>query len=93
MIKGLYEAHLPVTDLERSIHFYKKLGLELWFQEKDQVAFFWIVPNKSFLGLWKVEKISEEREPSSFPGNGRHIAFEVDFEDITKARFGISGTG
>lgn len=29
MIKGLYEAHLPVSDLQQSIIFYEKLGLEL----------------------------------------------------------------
>ncbi|MCM2605715.1 VOC family protein [Rossellomorea marisflavi] len=29
MIKGLYEAHLPVSDLERAIEFYEGLGLKL----------------------------------------------------------------
>jgi len=28
MIAGLYEAHLPVKELERSIVFYEELGLE-----------------------------------------------------------------
>lgn len=29
MIRGLYEAHLPVRDLNRSIEFYEGLGLQL----------------------------------------------------------------
>ena len=28
MIKGLFEAHLPVSDLDRSIKYYESLGLE-----------------------------------------------------------------
>ena len=39
MIKGLYEAHLPVSNLEKSITFYKKLGLELAYV-KEKLAFF-----------------------------------------------------
>lgn len=84
MIKGLYEVHLPVRDLQRSIEFYKKLGLEIAY-EYDDVAFLWIVPKKTWLGLWKTE-IAENRNPASFPGNGRHLAFEVDFDDIKNAR-------
>ncbi|WP_170831553.1 hypothetical protein [Brevibacillus brevis] len=41
MIKGLYEAHLPVKNLLRSIAFYKQLDLELAHQT-DTIAFFWI---------------------------------------------------
>lgn len=83
VIKGLYEAHLPVRDLQRSIEFYKKLGLEIAY-EYDDVAFLWIVPKKVWLGLWQSE-IPENRNPASFPGNGRHLAFEVDFEEIKRA--------
>lgn len=82
MIKGLYEAHLPVTDLARSIEFYKKLDLQLAFHD-DKTAFFWIIPQKSWIGLWKSE-ITEEREPATSPPNGRHLAFEVDYTDIRK---------
>ncbi|MBE1556752.1 putative lactoylglutathione lyase [Filibacter limicola] len=45
MIKGLYEAHLPVSNLENSIVFYKKLGLELAFK-KETLAFFWVVKGR-----------------------------------------------
>lgn len=39
MIQGLYEAHLPVSDLDRSIEFYKNLGLEL-AHRSENLAFF-----------------------------------------------------
>lgn len=39
MIKGLYEAHLPVSNLENSISFYRNLGLELAYKQ-DHLAFF-----------------------------------------------------
>lgn len=76
MIKGLYETHLNVTDLERSIDFYKNtLGLEFChIEEKRRIAFFWIgQPKEYMLGLW--EKSEEEMEP-------RHFAFRCDLADI-----------
>ncbi len=91
MIKGLYEAHLPVRDLQRSIVFYENIGLELAYKY-DDVAFLWIVPNKSWIGLWQTE-ISKDRSPASFPGHGRHIAFQVDFEDIKQASLWLAEKG
>ena len=38
MIRGLYEAHLPVSNLQESIKFYKNLGLEL-FQQPQTILF------------------------------------------------------
>nr|WP_318153113.1 hypothetical protein [Metabacillus arenae] len=38
MIKGLYEAHLPVSNHSNSIDFYKKLGLEAAYQN-EKLAF------------------------------------------------------
>ncbi len=55
MIAGLYEAHLPVKELERSIVFYEKLGLACAFRN-ERVAFFWIEHGKSWLGLWKADQ-------------------------------------
>lgn len=46
MIKGLYEAHLPVSNLLESIEFYKNLGLEVAYQ-KEKLAFFWIEKERS----------------------------------------------
>lgn len=79
MIKGLYEAHLPVSDLEQSIDFYQKLGLKL-YKRYNKIAFFWIEEGKSWIGLW-------EGKESELPYHVslRHIAFYVDIEDIKKA--------
>ena len=74
MIKGLYETHLFVEDLERSIEFYSNvMGLkQCRFGAERRTAFFWIGEDKQFmLGLW--EKPKEEIDI-------RHFAFECDPE-------------
>jgi len=56
MIKGLYETHLFVKDLEISIRFYKNvLNLEQCHFDADRrIAFFWIGrPKEAMLGLWE----------------------------------------
>ncbi|UOR12865.1 VOC family protein [Halobacillus amylolyticus] len=77
MIKGLYEAHLPVSNLERSIDFYEGLGLEVDHIVDKKLAFLWIDRNKSWLGLWETENVQVDYHPSL-----RHIAFEVSFKDL-----------
>ena len=77
MIKGLYEAHLPVRDLNRSIEFYEGLGLEFDHRVEDSLAFLWIEKDKSWLGLWETEKVEVEYHPSI-----RHIAFEVSLDGL-----------
>jgi catechol 2,3-dioxygenase-like lactoylglutathione lyase family enzyme len=74
MIKGLFEAHLPVSDLENSIKFYKTLGLELAYRD-DETAFFWIEKGMSWLGLWEGKEVQTAYHPSI-----RHIAFRVEYE-------------
>lgn len=80
MIKGLYEAHLPVSNLAQSIEFYRNLGLELAYRS-TVVSFFWIEKEKSWLGLWEAEQVNTPYHPAI-----RHIAFRVDLEDIKKAK-------
>lgn len=80
MIKGLYEAHLPVSNLANSIEFYKKLDLEIAYQN-DTLAFFWIEKGHSWLGLWETDKVEIPYHPSL-----RHIALHVDIEDIQTAK-------
>ncbi|WP_412762684.1 hypothetical protein [Peribacillus frigoritolerans] len=46
-----FEVHLPVKNLDVSLEFYKKLGLELAWRDED-TAFFGIEKGKSWLGLW-----------------------------------------
>lgn len=77
MIRGLYEAHLPVSNLNRSIEFYEGLGLQLDHKVEDSLAFLWIEKDKSWLGLWETEKVEVEYHPSL-----RHIAFQVSLEDL-----------
>ena len=72
MIKGLFETHLFVENLERSISFYKHtLGLQQCrFDDARRIAFFWIGAEKqAMLGLW--EKPKEEIDI-------RHYAFQCE---------------
>ena len=55
-IEGVYETHLPVADLDRSIRFYRDtLGLTLAAEMQGRgIAFFWIGPKETgMLGLWQ----------------------------------------
>lgn len=72
MIKGLFETHLFVENLERSIEFYgNTLELKQCRHNNDRrTAFFWIGKDKqSMLGLW--EKPKEQID-------NRHFAFECE---------------
>lgn len=72
MIKGLYETHLLVENLEKSIDFYKNiLGLEqCYFDTGRRIAFFWIgKPKQAMLGLWEKSKGEIDK---------RHFAFKCD---------------
>lgn len=79
MIQGLYEAHLPVRNLQDSIKFYQKLGLKLaWHNENT--AFFWIEEGRSWIGLWEGKEYETRYHPSL-----RHIAFRVSYEDMKES--------
>ena len=79
-IKRLFEAHLTVTDLERSIAFYRDvLGLPLAHRVPSRhVAIFWVpAPESGMLGLWSIH---------SSPLSMRlHIAFGVEVADVEKS--------
>ena len=95
-IRGLFEAHLTVSDLDRSIAFYRDvLGLPLAHRVPErQVAFFWVPSSdKAMLGLWSI---------GTSPLRLRlHIAFDVALPQVFESvaalrRAGIkprSGTG
>jgi lactoylglutathione lyase len=76
-IRGLFEAHLTVHNLDRSIEFYRDvLGLTLAHViPARNVAFFWMGgPGQSMLGLWAV---------GTAPLFMRlHIAFETSLEQV-----------
>lgn len=72
MIKGIYEAHLPVSDLTESIEFYERLGLKLAFKN-EKLAFLWIIEGESWIGLWETDRVNLPYHPSI-----RHVAFHID---------------
>src|SRR5919112_6622838 len=79
-IRRLFESHLTVSDLQRSVSFYRDLvGLPLALElpERD-AAFFWVgEAGESLLGLWSL---------GSAPlGLTLHVAFEVAMSDLLDA--------
>ncbi|MGN6633263.1 MAG: VOC family protein [Nitrososphaeraceae archaeon] len=76
-VYGLFETHLTVSNLQRSIAFYREvMGLQLAFEVPEHnAAFFWIGDHScyssrhSMLGLWSVGTIPL--------GLNLHVAFEV----------------
>ena len=76
MIKGLYETHLFVENLERSVEFYGKV-LKLkqaYYEEERRAAFFWVgKPKEARLGLWEKPKAEIDK---------RHFAFSCEKEFI-----------
>ncbi len=78
-IKGVFETHLNVANLERSIQFYGDvLGLQPGARdEARRLAIYWVGGwGHSFVGLW--EKPQNEIQK-------QHFAFEVDLENLTLA--------
>lgn len=76
MIKGIYETHLLVANLEKAIDFYNNvLGLDFCHtDEKRRIAFFWVGKPKAYmLGLWEKPKAALEK---------RHFAFRCNAADI-----------
>lgn len=79
-IKGLYETHLTVSDLDRSVDFYRNVvGLEVAHTIPERnVAFLWVGgPERSMLGLWPIQ--------SSPLRMKLHIAFQTTIDQVTEA--------
>src|SRR5438105_2707019 len=87
-IGGLFESHLTVASLERSVVFYRdQLRLELAYALAERhVAFFWLGGRgRSMLGLWEV---------GSAPNAMRlHIAFACTLEDVLTAPARLRAAG
>lgn len=79
-INGLFEAHLTVSDLDRSCAFYGDvLGLELAYRlDARRVAFFWLGGRgSSMIGIW---------ETGSAPVKIRsHVAFSISIDAMHSA--------
>jgi len=79
-IEGLFEAHLTVDDLERSIGFYRDVvGLELAYRASEiGAAFLWIGGRgEAMLGLW-----SHGAAPMNL---ALHLAFKAPLADVVSA--------
>lgn len=87
-IDGIYETHLTVANLERSIAFYRDvLGLELaqTFPQR-RIAFFWVDDKKTgMLGLW---------ETGTGPLRMRlHMAFRMSLEGVIASAGALKSRG
>jgi lactoylglutathione lyase len=77
---GLFETHLTVGDLERSVAFYRDVvGLPVALELPERgVAFMWIgQPGEAMLGLWSLG--------SAPMGMSLHLAFKASLEDVLGA--------
>jgi lactoylglutathione lyase len=79
-VSGLFETHLTVSDLSRSVSFYRDVvGLVPAFEVPERgAAFLWVgKPGRSMLGLWSL---------GSAPiGVSMHIALKTTLEDVLGA--------
>jgi lactoylglutathione lyase len=85
-LRGLFETHLTVSNLQRSIIFYREIvGLHLALEVSERgAAFFWIgdpsyySSRRSMLGLWSIGMAAI--------GLTLHVAFEVaEINDLLDA--------
>jgi lactoylglutathione lyase len=87
-LRDLFETHLTVVDLQRSMTFFSEvLGLELAqvFSER-KVAFYWIGGRgNSMLGLWEVGTGPQKLN--------LHLAFKSDLQDLLDAPARLRAAG
>ena len=79
-VRGLFETHLTVADLERSVAFYRDVvGLPVALELPERgAAFHWIGrPGQAMLGLWSIG--------SAPMGMRLHVAFEMALADVHAA--------
>jgi lactoylglutathione lyase len=79
-VTGLFEAHVLVSDVERSIEFYRDvIGLPLALKLPERAAaFFWIGgPGQSMIGVWSMG--------SAPMGFSQHVALGASLSDVLVA--------
>ena len=87
-ILDLFEVHLPVSDLDRAIAFYRDtLGLPLAHVVRDRgAAFFWVgAAGKAMLGLWSAGAAPQHLT--------LHAAFRVSVPDVLRAASALEYSG
>ena len=79
-VRGLFETHLTVADLKRSVAFYRDIvGLTVALELPERgAAFHWIgQPGQAMLGLWSIG--------SAPMGMRLHVAFDMALADVQAA--------
>jgi lactoylglutathione lyase len=79
-VSGLFETHLTVADLDRSLAFYRDvIGLPVALKVPERgAAFLWIgAPGQAMLGLWSLG--------SAPMGLSLHVAFKASRESVLRA--------
>jgi lactoylglutathione lyase len=87
-VRGLFETHLTVAELPRSVVFYRDVvGLPVALEVPERGAVFhWIGrPGHALLGLWSIG--------SAPMGMQLHIAFDVALADVLAAAQGLRVQG
>ena len=100
LIRGLFETHLEVADLDRAVAFYTGLGLRL-AHGNARAAFLWIGEGEGrtdgqVLGLWLPAS-----EPATAGGSAAlgvrprkgHLAFRVSLSDLERVPAWLGGMG
>jgi lactoylglutathione lyase len=85
---GLFEAHLTVSDMQRSVAFYRDVvGLPLALEVPERgAAFFWIGGRgEGMLGLWSLG--------SAPMALSLHVAFKAPLEDVLSGCDGLRSAG
>lgn len=87
-VLGLFETHLTVSDLQRSIGFYRDIvGLQLSFEVSERNAAFFCIGDSrhSMLGLWSIGTVPL--------GITLHVAFRVTKDDLLDASKRLKAQG
>jgi lactoylglutathione lyase len=87
-VRGLFETHLTVADLPRSVAFYRDVvGLPIALEVPERgAAFHWIgAPGRAMLGLWSIG--------SAPMGMRLHVAFDMSLEDVLAAPAALRDRG
>jgi len=85
-IDRIFEAHLAVRDLARSLAFYRdRLGLEMAYLSPDRVAFVWAGGRgRTMLGLWAAGAAQHVTG---------HVAFATTLGDVIEAPASLERSG